>query len=188
AAWMLGRVGVDDSSINMEFFSGDQQTEREYEEELAFATELAQENDTTSEEYTDQQPAELGLYTASSDTDGVVDGMPTEAIDIVAPVEEFYDDTTTFETVGDGQYTMTFTRTGKNVRINPGEKVLEAAKAAGVRIPMNCQEGMCGSCKVVKLQGEVEMNHQGGIRSREIDAGKFLPCCSTPQSDLMIEA
>ena len=38
---------------------------------------------------------------------------------------------------------------------------------------------MCGSCKIVKLSGDVEMNHQGGIRAREIAAGKFLPCCST---------
>ena len=172
AAWMLRQVGVDDSSINMEFFSGDRQTELEYQEEVAFATELAQGNEATTEAH----------------DEGIVDGMPTEAIDIVAPVEEFYDETTTFDTVGEGEFLMTFTRTGKNVRIHPDEKVLDAAKAAGVRIPMNCQEGMCGSCKVVKLQGDVQMNHQGGIRSREIDAGKFLPCCSTPLSDLKIEA
>ena len=47
---------------------------------------------------------------------------------------------------------------------------------------------MCGSCKVVKLDGEVDMNHQGGIRAREIDAGKFLPCCSTATTDLVIDA
>jgi len=32
------------------------------------------------------------------------------------------------------------------------------------------------------------MNHQGGIRAREISAGKFLPCCSTAQTDLIIDA
>jgi hypothetical protein len=34
----------------------------------------------------------------------------------------------------------------------------------------------------------VEMNHQGGIRAREISAGKFLPCCSTARTDLVIDA
>lgn len=57
-----------------------------------------------------------------------------------------------------------------------------------MKIPANCQEGMCGSCKVVKLDGDVEMNHLGGIRAREIDAGKFLPCCSTVKTDLVIDA
>ena len=28
----------------------------------------------------------------------------------------------------------------------------------------------------------------GGIRAREIDAGKFLPCCSTAKTDLVIDA
>ena len=79
-------------------------------------------------------------------------------------------------------------RTGINVRIDPNEDILGAAQRAGVRIGANCKEGMCGSCKVVKLSGEVEMKHQGGIRKREIDAGKFLPCCSTAQTDLVIDA
>ena len=84
--------------------------------------------------------------------------------------------------------TMSFLKTGIKVRIDPKERILAVAKRAGVRIGANCQEGMCGSCKVVKLSGEVDMNHQGGIRAREIEAGKCLPCCSTAQSDLVIDA
>ena len=30
------------------------------------------------------------------------------------------------------------------------------------------------------LEGEVEMNHAGGIRPKEINAGKILICCSAP--------
>ena len=90
--------------------------------------------------------------------------------------------------MGTGSFTLSFMRTGINVRIDPAEHILEVAQRAGVRIGANCKEGMCGSCKVVKLSGEVEMNHQGGIRAREIYAGKFLPCCSTAQTDLVIDA
>ena len=39
-----------------------------------------------------------------------------------------------------------------------------------------------------EITGEVEMNHQGGIRAREITAGKFLPCCSTALTDMVIDA
>jgi ferredoxin len=97
-------------------------------------------------------------------------------------------DAASFDTVGTGSLTMSFMRTGINVRVDPAEHILGAAQRAGVRIGANCKEGMCGSCKVVKLSGEVEMNHQGGIRAREIDAGKFLPCCSTARTDLVIDA
>ncbi|MDN6122715.1 MAG: 2Fe-2S iron-sulfur cluster binding domain-containing protein, partial [Brevibacterium sp.] len=97
-------------------------------------------------------------------------------------------DPATFATVGEGEHTMAFVRTGLNVRVSSEEFVLDAARRAGVKIGANCQEGMCGSCKVVKLEGDVDMNHQGGIRAREINAGKFLPCCSTATSDLVIDA
>lgn len=208
---MLTKVGVDDSSINVEYFSGDRQTLKQYQEEVALAGELAEEHTAAAtDEYYEQQPAAFDLYTPSHDADGTLeaDGLRlerlTEEPDTVPAAEAASDhpeaavepdpaleDNTSaaaFETVGDGEFTMRFIRTGKNVRIDRDERVLEVAKRAGVRIPMNCQEGMCGSCKVVKIEGEVEMHHQGGIRAREIEAGKFLPCCSTPQSDLVIDA
>ena len=39
----------------------------------------------------------------------------------------------------------------------------EAVPSLGVRIGANCQEGMCGSCKIVKLEGDVDMHHQGDV-------------------------
>ena len=51
-----------------------------------------------------------------------------------------------------------------------GRFVLEAAKAAGLRLPSSCTKGMCGTCKSKLISGKVDMQHQGGIRQREIDA------------------
>ena len=68
------------------------------------------------------------------------------------------------------------------------ENILDAALAAGLRLPSSCTQGMCGTCKVAKLSGEVDMNHNGGIRPREVAANKILICCSKPLSDLRIEA
>ena len=63
-----------------------------------------------------------------------------------------------------------------------------AAYAAGVRVPASCTQGMCGTCKSSKLSGEVDMQHNGGIRPREIAQGKILLCCSTPLGDVRIDA
>jgi ferredoxin-NADP reductase len=65
--------------------------------------------------------------------------------------------------------------------------VLEAAKAAGLRLPSSCTKGMCGTCKSRLLSGAVAMSPAGGIRQREIDQGWVLICCSKPTSDLIIE-
>lgn len=69
-----------------------------------------------------------------------------------------------------------------------GQTVLQTARAAGVRIPAACEFGLCGTCKVKKISGEVEMNHNGGILDHEIADGFVLACCSRPLSGLEIEA
>ncbi|KQQ83547.1 ferredoxin reductase [Arthrobacter sp. Leaf137] len=201
ATELLKKVGVDDTSIYMEFFSGDRQTLLEYQAELAHAAdiaeEIAEEIADSAEGYYESQPAAFGMYEPGYDEDGTLQasGLPLEAVDPDAPAsteaaapEAATPDASSFDTVGTGSLTLSFLRTGINVRIDPEEHILEVAQRAGVRIGANCKEGMCGSCKVVKLSGDIDMNHQGGIRKREIDAGKFLPCCSTARTDMVIDA
>jgi ferredoxin len=40
----------------------------------------------------------------------------------------------------------------------------------------------------MKLSGEVEMNHNGGILDDEIEEGYILACCSRPKTDVQVEA
>ncbi|GGJ33540.1 ferredoxin reductase [Paenarthrobacter histidinolovorans] len=206
ATELLKKVGVDDTSIYMEFFTGDRQTLLEYQAEVALAAdiaeEIAEEIADSAEDYYESQPAAFGLYEPGYDAEGTLEatGLPLETSEPdksgseasnggqgQAP-EAVIPDASSFDTVGTGSLTLSFLRTGVNVRIDPDEHILGVAQRAGVRIGANCKEGMCGSCKVVKLSGEVDMNHQGGIRAREIDAGKFLPCCSTARTDMVIDA
>lgn len=84
-------------------------------------------------------------------------------------------------------FNVEFTKSGRNVVCAPGQKLLEAARSAGLRLPSSCAKGMCGTCKSRLVSGEVHMAHGGGIRQREIDQGFILPCCSTPLTDLVIE-
>lgn len=92
---------------------------------------------------------------------------------------------------GDAQpgtkFKIEFTRSGHVIECGSDQFILDAAKAAGMRLPFSCAKGMCGTCKSKKVSGEVVMTHQGGIRQREIDQGLFLPCCSKPLSDVTIE-
>ncbi|MGO2633290.1 MAG: flavin reductase family protein [Galactobacter sp.] len=121
---------------------------------------------------------------------GAPEGAPPSGTDALAAGTDAPTggDTAGFPTVGEGSLTMTFLGTKIKVRIDPDANVLDAARGAGVRIGANCKEGMCGSCKSVLVEGDVDMNHQGGIRAREVANGKFLPCCSTPKTDLVIDA
>jgi glycine betaine catabolism B len=96
------------------------------------------------------------------------------------------------ETSGAGSGTKThsieFVRSGRTFTCAENENVLDAAFAAGLTPPSSCGEGMCGTCKTTVLSGTVDMQHNGGIRPREIAKSKILICCSKPLSDLSIDA
>ena len=84
-------------------------------------------------------------------------------------------------------FKITFKRTGKIFDCDSDTPILKAAADAGLRLPHACAKGVCSTCKSKKISGEVLMEHGGGIRQREIDAGMFLPCCSKPRSDVVFE-
>lgn len=84
-------------------------------------------------------------------------------------------------------FTVTLSRSGKTFTMPSNQTVLSAAKKAGAIVPSSCSQGVCGTCKTALLKGTVEMNHNGGIRQREIDKGLRLLCCSKPTSDLVVD-
>lgn len=207
AAELLRAAGVDDTSVHMEYFTGDRATRAEYREEVAYAGELAGEyaaaleEEPLAPEFEVYGTPELGA--GPEITEGEAVSEPAEAPDTEDAAEaemtergDAENDAASYDTpeeqvdipaIGVGAYTITFRRSGKAIRVDSDTTVLEAARQAGVRISANCLEGMCGSCKSLKLSGEVDMQHLGGIRAREVAAGMFLPCCSRAQSDLSVE-
>jgi glycine betaine catabolism B len=84
-------------------------------------------------------------------------------------------------------YSVEFVRTGRTITCGADENVLDAAWTAGLTPPSSCTQGMCGTCKTTVLSGQVNMQHNGGIRPREITQNKILICCSKPISDLRID-
>jgi ferredoxin len=84
-------------------------------------------------------------------------------------------------------YQVEFTKTRRTIEVAADSFVLDAAKAAGMRLPSSCAKGMCGTCKCKLVSGTVEMTPAGGIRQREIDQGLILICCARPTSDLVVE-
>ncbi len=84
-------------------------------------------------------------------------------------------------------FTVTLTRSTKTFECPADKFVLDAAFAAGLKLPSACRQGVCGTCKSKLQSGRVDMRDDGGIRPRDIENGFFLPCCSYPLTDLVIE-
>lgn len=81
-----------------------------------------------------------------------------------------------------------FLSTGMVGMAGEGQTVLQTARAVGVRIPAACESGLCGTCKVKKRSGDVDIQHNGGISDDELNDGYILACCSKPLGALEIEA
>jgi ferredoxin-NADP reductase len=103
---------------------------------------------------------------------------PAEHIETVETIEAAPVDT---------KFKVNFAKSRRDIECGSSEHVLDAAKKEGVRLPSSCTQGMCGTCKVKLVSGEVSMKHAGGIRQREIDQGMVLLCCSKPLSDLVVD-
>jgi ferredoxin len=67
--------------------------------------------------------------------------------------------------------------------------ILELAEENGVQIDYQCRQGVCGSCKVKLLKGEVTMTGASALTDDEIKDGYILACVAKPKTDYVeIEA
>ena len=85
------------------------------------------------------------------------------------------------------QFAITFSASGRSIQCAADQTILSAAESAGLPLPFACREGRCGTCRTRMLSGQVDMQHAGGIRPRQIDAGDILVCCSRPLSDIVLQ-
>lgn len=87
-------------------------------------------------------------------------------------------------------YELTIEPLGQTIEIEGGQTILDAALRAGIYLPHACCHGLCATCKVQIVDGEVEHGQASSfaLMDFERDEQKCLACCATAQGDLVIEA
>lgn len=87
-------------------------------------------------------------------------------------------------------YQITIEPLGQTVEAEEGQTILDACLRAGVWLPHACCHGLCATCKVQVLNGEVELGAASpfALMDFERDERKALACCATVLSDITIEA
>ena len=80
--------------------------------------------------------------------------------------------------------------TGDIVEVQDGQTILDAALRQGIYIPHCCSHGLCGTCKVEILEGEVNYGDASpfALMEMEKDEGKCLACTATIKKNIVIEA
>jgi len=87
-------------------------------------------------------------------------------------------------------YQVTIEPTGEVVEVSHDQTILDAALRAGVYLPHACSHGLCATCKVEVLDGDVDHGDASPFALMDIERaeGSCLACTATPLSDLVIEA
>lgn len=87
-------------------------------------------------------------------------------------------------------YQITVEPLGQTVEVEEGQTLLDACLRAGIWLPHACGHGLCGTCKVQVVDGEIDLGPVSpfALMDFEREERKVLACCATAQSDLTIEA
>jgi ring-1,2-phenylacetyl-CoA epoxidase subunit PaaE len=70
--------------------------------------------------------------------------------------------------------------------VPPGGHVVDAALAAGIRVPYSCKGGMCCTCRARLVEGTAEMTTNYSLEPWEIERGFILTCQAVPKSDRLV--
>jgi benzoate/toluate 1,2-dioxygenase reductase component len=72
---------------------------------------------------------------------------------------------------------------------NESESIADAAYRHGINVPMDCRDGVCGTCKAFRQLGEFDPgSYIGDALSDEEAAQGYILCCrAKAQSDMVID-
>ncbi|MFP2770531.1 benzoate 1,2-dioxygenase electron transfer component BenC [Oceanisphaera sp. KMM 10153] len=76
------------------------------------------------------------------------------------------------------------------ISCNEGETVLDAAYRSKINLPMDCSDGVCGTCKGSCHQGKFDLGDEyidEALTDDEAAEGKVLTCQMVPSSDCVVE-
>jgi vanillate O-demethylase ferredoxin subunit len=86
----------------------------------------------------------------------------------------------------DGSFEVQIHSTGQVLQVPADQTVIQVLDAAGICVPVSCEQGICGTCVTKVLDGEPD--HRDYFLSPEERAknDQFTPCCSRAKSSCLV--
>jgi len=75
-------------------------------------------------------------------------------------------------------------KSGVRVTVGPTEAITTALARAGVKVAVNCEQGICGTCVVNLIEGDPE--HRDEYLTEDERADQIALCCSRSKSPLLV--
>jgi ferredoxin-NADP reductase len=77
-------------------------------------------------------------------------------------------------------------RSGKVLTVPPDRSILDVVLEAGLDVPYDCSEGICGSCEVKVLDGDIEHRDEVLTKFEQESNTAMMICCSRARGERIV--
>lgn len=77
---------------------------------------------------------------------------------------------------------------GLTVHVSPEKTVLQALRDAGIDVQSDCEEGLCGTCEVKLVEGDIDHRDKVLTQSERHENRRMMVCCSRARSGKIVLA
>ncbi|MBO0409311.1 hybrid-cluster NAD(P)-dependent oxidoreductase [Aeromonas hydrophila] len=81
---------------------------------------------------------------------------------------------------------LTLKKSGKKVKILPGQTLLAALEGAGETMMAACRAGVCGACRCT-TEGKIERQSVMTLSAQDLERGVVLACSCTASGDVSVD-
>lgn len=85
-----------------------------------------------------------------------------------------------------GAFQVKIASSGQVLSVARHQNIVGVLAAAGIHIPVSCEQGLCGACVTRVLQGEVEHRDQFLADWERVAGDQMTPCVSRARSEVLI--
>lgn len=90
------------------------------------------------------------------------------------------------DNTGDGAFDVQLASSGALIRVTADQSIVAALAAAGVQVPVSCEQGVCGTCLTRVLEGTPDHRDMFLTAEEHARGDQITPCCSRARSPRLV--
>ncbi|MAA96961.1 MAG: cytochrome [Stappia sp.] len=106
--------------------------------------------------------------------DVIAEGWPEGTL----KVEHFHAGSAAPDPERDRPFEVDLADSGFSVTVPSDRTLLQALREAGIDVPSDCEEGLCGTCEVAVMSGEVDHRDKVLSKAEREEGKRMMACCS----------
>ena len=83
-------------------------------------------------------------------------------------------------------FTAELRDSGLTLKVRADQTLLDALRQANIDVQSDCQEGLCGSCEVRVIEGDIDHSDSVLTRSERLANDRMMTCCSRARGERLV--